>query len=288
MKITKPAFAITIAATLTYTAAHAQEVNVNKLTDDVYAIHFVGYTSLVVIGQEDVLITDTAGAFRAGVLAEEIAKITDKPVGKIVLTHEHFDHTAGTEVFADAMIIAQERASAVADHDPLGMFPDKIDVTYDTNLDIDMGTTLVRLHNFGAADGVAGSVVQLPNEKIVATSDMYIDFGLVPGMFLTDTNLLGNRKVLNEIATWDVEHAVNAHSTSTDPAPLVEMAGFLNDLYDAVQPQIIEFFNDRRNLSANIVKLSDSMEMPEYQDWPNYSDLSDYVFKMSFALMHGG
>ncbi|WP_371170935.1 MBL fold metallo-hydrolase [Aliiroseovarius sp. 2305UL8-7] len=160
--------------------------------------------------------TDTANGFRAGLLANEVAKLTDKPVGKIVLSHEHFDHTGGTEVFEGAEIIAQENAVAVADLDPLGMFPDTLDQTYATNMDIDMGTTLVRLHHFGAADGVANTIVQLPNEKSVAVADMYVDGGLNPGLFLTDANLLGNRKVLNEVASWDIEHAVNAHTTNTD------------------------------------------------------------------------
>ncbi|WP_299985818.1 MBL fold metallo-hydrolase [uncultured Ruegeria sp.] len=279
---------VTAMVTLPFSAALAQEANVQKLADDVYAINLMGYTSLVVIGDEDVLITETANPFRADVLTGEIAKLTDKPVGKIVLSHEHFDHTGGTEIFKGAEIIAQENVRAVANLDPLGMFPDKIDQTFDANMDIDMGTTLVRLHHFGAADGVANTIVQLPEEKIVAIADMYRDGGLTPGVFLTDTNLLGNRKALNAVASWDIEHALNAHSTSTDPASLVATAGFLNDLYDEVQPQIIEMLKDPGHLVPGIMELSETLVLPEYKDWKNYGDLPLYVQKMSFAIMHGG
>ena len=45
--------------------------------------------------------------FRTSCFIDE-GKITSKPVGKIVLTHEHFDHTGGTEIFSKAEIIAQK------------------------------------------------------------------------------------------------------------------------------------------------------------------------------------
>ena len=75
----------------------------------------------------------------------EIAKLTEKPVGKIVLSHEHFDHTGGTEVFQGAEIIAQENVNGVSDLDPLGMFPDKVDQTFETELDIDMGGSVAKI-----------------------------------------------------------------------------------------------------------------------------------------------
>ena len=95
-----------------------------------YSVFFLFYNSIVVIGDDGVLITDPANDYRAGVLKDEIAKLTDRPVSRIVLTHEHFDHTGGTEVFPEAQIIAQENVEAVFAFDPLGAAPDKVDVTF--------------------------------------------------------------------------------------------------------------------------------------------------------------
>jgi Metallo-beta-lactamase superfamily len=278
-----------VAALLPVASASAQEANVQKLSDDAYSVNLLGYTSLVVVGEKEVLITDTANPYRASLLVKEIVKITDKPVGKIVLSHEHFDHTGGTNLFPDAEIIAQENVKGLADVDPLDLFPDTIDRTFENELTIDMGTTSVRLVYFGAADGVANIVVHLPKEKIALVTDMYLKNALVPGGFLTDTNLLGNRKILNEVAKWDLRYAVNSHMKSTDPADLKATAGFLNDLYNAFQPEIMETLktNPSQRYPA-VIKLSKTLKLPKYAQWGNYKDLPEYVKKMGFAIIHGG
>lgn len=271
------------------TASNAQSVNTQKLTDHVYAMSALGYTSIVVVGDEDVLISDPANPFRASLLREEIAGLTDLQVGKIVLSHEHFDHTGGTGVFEGAQIIGQEGISAFLDLDPLDMLPDRLDVSYEDALDIDMGTTQVELHHFGAADGVAYTVILLPEEKIASTADLYVDSGLGRGLFLTDTNLLGNRKVLNTLMSWNLNHAINAHSQSTSLEPLIATAGFLNDLYDAMAPELEKTaVENPGGLIGAVLEMSETLEMPAYQDWPNYQDLPAYVQKMGFAITHGG
>ena len=208
--------------------AMAQKANVDKLDENVYAINLLGYTSLVVIGDEDVLITDTANTYRANFLKETIAELTDKPVTKIVLSHEHFDHTGGSQVFDGAEVIAQQNALAVINLDPLDSFPDRIDVVFKERLTFDLGTTTVELRHLGAADGVAATIVYLPNEKIALTADTYSQARLTPAAFLTDTNQLGVRKILNELVSLNLKHAVTAHSTSTDPAAVIENAEYFN------------------------------------------------------------
>ena len=123
------------------------------------------YNSLVVTSNNYTLITDPANSARAAVLKEEIAKLTDTPVNKIVLTHEHFDHIGGTEVFEGAEIIAQENISAVLPFDPLGTTPEKIDVTFESDYVINMGSKIVELKYMGAGDGVATTIIYLPNAR---------------------------------------------------------------------------------------------------------------------------
>lgn len=266
-----------------------QEPKTTKLADNVYSIHLLGYTSLVVIGENKVLITDTANPHRAKLLQSEIAKISKKPVGKIVLSHEHFDHTGGTEVFPDSKVVAQENVKEFIGIDPMNLFPDIIHMSYEKTLSINMGTTTIELIHMGAADGIAVSVIYLPEEKIVFTADMYADHGLVAGVFLTDTNLLGNRKILNELASWELNHAINAHTLKTNPCSLVETAEFLNDLHDAVLPIIQETAkNNPTQLVPTTLKMSNTLQMPKYEHWENYSDLPMYIRKMAFAIMHGG
>lgn len=278
-----------VAVAFSATYSFAQQANIQNLSDNIYSVFLMGYHSMVVVGDTEVLISDPANPYRAEVLAKEIAKITDKPVGKIFLSHEHFDHTGGTEVFSGAKIIAQENISVLHKHDPLDLFPDKVDQTFSDQLEIPMGTTTVRLMYFGAADGVANSVMYFPAEKIAMTTDLYLDGALTPGKYLTDTNLLGNRLVLNELSKMNLKHAVNSHSVTTDPVHLVNTAGFLNDLYDVISPEIKETLKSNPGgLFDKVNELTKTVKMPKYESWGNYADLPEYVRKMSLAIIHGG
>ncbi|WP_438465901.1 MBL fold metallo-hydrolase [Marinomonas sp. PE14-40] len=269
--------------------AFAKSVLVQKLAEHVYAVSMFNYTSLVVIGKNDVLITDTANSFRAKKLKSEIAKITDKPVKRIVFTHEHFDHVGGTNVFPDAEIIAQRNIIEYEGLDPLNMVPDVIHKTFDKFLAIEMGTTKVELHHFGAADGLAVAAIYLPKEGIAVSADMYVDDGLGAGVFLTDTNMLGNRLLLKKLVEWDLNYAINVHSRRLDLAPLVATKKFYDDLYDLVLPEIeAQLKSDPSRLVSRIIEMSETLEMPAYKNWKNYHDLPVYIQKMSFAMIHGG
>ena len=271
-------------------AAHAQKApKVQKLSDNVYSVFAVFYNSLVVVGKDGVLITDPANNFRAGLLKAAVAKITRKPVTHIVLTHEHFDHVGGTGVFGGAKIIAQENVGTVFKFDPLGITPKKIDVTFSTNHAVDMGNTKVQLKYLGAGDGVATTIVHLPSEKIVATADLYDEGKLTPGAFLDDKNMLGVRSILNEIAKWDLKHAVNAHSPNTGPDVLRANATYYNDLFDAVFPEVQKTAKTNPKKLFGLPKtMSQSVKMPKYQSWKNYDQLPHHVRRMVLAIMHGG
>ena len=99
-----------------------------KLTDDVYYVEGLagaatdheGFISNAgfVITDEGVVLFDALGTpALAWQLRQEIRRITDKPVIKVVVSHYHADHILGLEVFKDegAEIIAPTEASLYLD-----------------------------------------------------------------------------------------------------------------------------------------------------------------------------
>ena len=270
--------------------AHAQKKApiVQQLSDNVFSVFAIFYNTLVVIGKEGVLITDPANNFRAGLLKKEIAKLTSKPVTHVVLTHEHFDHVGGTRMFPKAQIIAHENVNAVFKFDPLGIAP-KVDVTFSTTHTVSLGNTDVELSFLGAGDGVATTVVYLPKEQIVATADLYDANKLTPGIFLDDKNMLGARAILNEVAGWELTHAVNAHSPDTSPDILRANATYYNDLYDAVFPVVQQTAKTSPAKLFGLPRtLPGTIKLPKYQSWKGYDQLPHHVRRMVLAIMHGG
>ncbi|MGB2028088.1 MAG: MBL fold metallo-hydrolase [Candidatus Puniceispirillaceae bacterium] len=271
--------------------ARAQDApQVTRLTDNVHTVFWGFYNGLVVIGRDGVLITDPANDNRAAVLRDEIAKLTDLPVTHIVLTHEHFDHIGGTGAFPDAQIIAQEYIRAVLPLDPLNLAPDDIDVGFVDRHVIDMGTTRVELRFLGAGDGVATTVVHLPQERIAFTADLYEEERLTPASFLEDTNMVGVRRILHDMQRWNLVHAVTAHSAGTSPSILEANIRYFDDLYEAVYPPVAAAAQSDNPFAMYglLDTLPETVTLADYAGWSGYEHLPGHVRRMVLAIIHGG
>ena len=261
-----------------------------QLADGVYMIDYLGYVSIAVVSGEDVLLTDPANDIRAAAVRDEVAMITDNPVTVIVLTHEHFDHAGGTSFFADADIVCQANCAAVFALDPFGAVPDEVDITFDRFLSLEVGGKQVELHSFGPADGEATTVVYLPDEMILYTADLYKPRGFVDGIWMGDVSYPGVRKVLDTVAEWPMEYAVNAHSAETDPEYLRESAGMVGALYDAVYAELSGPVanSDYPALLGLLETLPDSLSLEEYAEWDGYDEhFPAHVRQMIMGMFHG-
>ena len=274
-----------------------------KLDNGVYNYFASFYGSLVVVGEDEVLVTDPANPFRAEGLKAAVAEITDAPITTIVLTHEHYDHVGGTGVFPDAKVVCQWNCEAIfalhpsrtdPNKAPLGLsdVPDMVDETFDDFKEIRVGDTVVELHYMGPGDGDATTVIWLPNEKIVATSDMYEPRELSGAEVVDDKNFTGIRKILNEISAWDLSHAVNSHSLGTDPRDLRENVEYYNDLYDAVKAEVDAAIAASGGAAFGAYGLFDTLpqtlELEKYKDWGNYDTaFPKHVERMLLSIYHG-
>jgi len=70
----------------------------------------LGSNNVVVVNDTDVLIVDSGTSPAAArAFAEDIKKLTDKPIRYVVNTHWHYDHTAGNQIFGpEVQIIATD------------------------------------------------------------------------------------------------------------------------------------------------------------------------------------
>lgn len=263
----------------------------NQLAEGVY--HYFGFfaSSLVVVSDEGVLITDTGSDMKAQSLKEEIAKITDAPVTTIVMTHEHYDHVGGSGVFEDAQVICHVNCQAVFDlfDNPFGDVPE-VDQTFEDYMAINVGDKVVELHYLGPGDGDATTIIYMPEEQIIVTSDMYEPRALTHANWVEDKNFTGTRQILNTISQWPLKHAINAHSLDTGLQDLNENVEYYNDLYEVVYTAIQEalaqgpFFT----VYALYDTLPETVHLEKYQDWANYeSSFARHVQRMAVSIFHG-
>lgn len=269
--------------------AEFSEPQMQEVAEGVYN-YYDGYGSLVVVGEGGVLVTDPANEKRAAALREAVAGVTDEPVRWIALTHEHYDHVGGTRGFEGAEVICHlscEKSFALSS---LMDVPGAVGAEFGDYHEVDVGGITVELHHIAPGDGEAATVVYLPEHRVLATADLYSPKALTNAIGITDTNLLGVRKILNEVSSWDVEQALNNHYADSSVGHLRDAAGFYNDLYDAVNAglEAAREANGPPGLYMARADLPGEVELPRYASWDNYSDLPYYVLRMADSIIHGG
>ena len=261
------------------------------LADGVY--HYFGFfsSSLVVVGADGVLITDPDNSLRGQSLQEEISKITDQPVTTIALTHEHLDHVGGTGLFPQAQVICHRNCQAHFDLAAPGSDLPEVDQIFDDLLELTVDDTVVQLHYLGPGDGDATTIIYLPAEQIVVTSDLYEPRALTHKNWVDDKNFVGVRHILNTVSQWELKHAVNAHSPGTNPQDLRENVEYYNDLYAAAKTAIDQAIAQGGSPFAAYGlydTLPETLQLPQYQDWENYdSSLARHVQRMVIGIYHG-
>ena len=86
------------------------EIKTTALGHGVYLLGWQGGDSLILVGDDGVLLVDTSVALMGDKIKAAIAKVSDKPIKLIINTHAHADHFGANEALANggARIIAHD------------------------------------------------------------------------------------------------------------------------------------------------------------------------------------
>src|SRR5262249_54481915 len=102
----------------------AKAYRFNKIRDDVYhavgtGALTVGSNSAIIINDKDVTLVDShISPAAAWVLLDELKSITTKPVRHVIVTHFHYDHAHGLQIFGEGVeIIGHEFTRDMLLHD---------------------------------------------------------------------------------------------------------------------------------------------------------------------------
>ncbi len=198
----------------------------------------------LVVGAADALVIDAlyvrsmTRAFQCA-----IARATRKPVGRIVCTHHHADHTLGLAWFErEVPVIAhrhmrermRETGLDLAHYRSVnpeyaaelrGLRQRLPDVTYERKMTLHLGRRVVELHHLGHAHSKGDTIVYLPAEEILFTGD--VCFHLVtPATF--DAHVGGWIRIAEKILqTFSIRALVPGHGPPGDADALRATLGYL-------------------------------------------------------------
>lgn len=170
--------------TLAYAQAPFPEVTFKKFKDNIYIADGGGGTSTIVIGQNGVIVIDAKNRPADGKkLVDEVAKVTNKPITTVILTHSDPDHARGLGGFPKGLtIIAHENAKKEIEQDlaaggnqsaPREYLPNRVVTQARESITIE-GVNMTLIH-IAPAHTSGDLAVYLPQTKVVASGDLIGD-----------------------------------------------------------------------------------------------------------------
>jgi glyoxylase-like metal-dependent hydrolase (beta-lactamase superfamily II) len=176
--------AMAFVCTLAFAQAPFPEVTVKKLKDNIYVADGGGGTSIIIIGQNGVIVVDAKNRAPDGKkLVDEVGKLTNKPITTVILTHSDPDHTRGLGGFPkgltiiahenDKKEIEQELANGGAQAPPKEYLPNKLVTQARESMTIE-GVKMTLIH-IAPAHTTGDLAVYLPDAKVVASGDLIGD-----------------------------------------------------------------------------------------------------------------
>jgi cyclase len=236
----------------------------------------------VLTTNDGVLVIDTRQHPRDGEdLLARIRKITDKPIKWVINSHFHGDHHFGNPPFktAGAIFIAQsETARIMAQVQPkelarrgnffksCGFDPAEVklvlpDVTFDSEMTIQLGGREIRLAYLGPGQQAGDTFVFFPHARMVFTTGMFGPRSM-PNMAFTPS-VEGWLKLLDRLAAVDVDKILPAHGDVSTRQDVKDLSAMLADEYATVKDAIAKgmTLDDARK----------TLTLPQYKDWRNYA-----------------
>lgn len=230
---------------------------VQKIADDVYV--WQGNPDkrepancMWVIFKDYVLVVDANFPWAAREILTKIKATTNKPIRYVLNTHYHGDHSYGNSIFTDAGAIlvnseatdSENRASkAFANwndpaHSVAGAHLEYATITFSDRLVFDDGTQRVELIRLGPAHSKGDSVAYLPRQKIVATGDLCVTWGIGNNVGDPNNDYAGWVNALDRMASWNLTTVVPGHGVVSGPAALEAQKADLAGMRDQVQAGI--------------------------------------------------
>jgi cyclase len=192
----------------------------------------------IIVGERQVVLVDTAAtAARTMALRDAVAALTDAPVGIVVNTHHHGDHTHGNYIFAPtARIIGHEHCAdeIIAQGDLLEqLWPavewGGIEITppsehFTAGLTLDVDGLELQLVHIPPAHTTNDTVVWLPRQRVLFTGDLIFSGGTP---FILMGSLSGSRAALEQLRAFAPEVIVAGHGPVTDAGAIAATEDYL-------------------------------------------------------------
>ena len=233
---------------------------ITPITGDLYRIRNAGHYSVFLVTPAGIITTDPIDADAARWLKAELAKRFAKPVKYLIYSHDHADHIAGGEVFADsAVVIAHDntKAAILRERRPTAV----PDVSFSERLTIELGGKKVELLYLGKNHSDNSIVMRFPDERVLFA----VDF--IPVKSLPFRNLSGDYidewiESLRKAEGLDFDILAPGHGALGKKVDVRLIRDYLEELRDQVAQYL--------RAGKSIDEIKELVTMEKYANWDNF------------------
>ena len=233
---------------------------ITKIAGDLYRFQNKFHYSVFLVTPAGVITTDPVNAEAATWLKGEIASRFGVPVKYVVLSHDHADHSAGAEVFADtAMVVAHENAKAaiIGEGRPTAV----PDITFSDRMTIELGGKRVELIYPGRSHSDNLIVMRFPDERAVFAVDM-VSVGSLPYRDLSDAYFPDWIAALRRVEALNFDILAPGHGPLGGKQDVVAHRRYFEDLHAAVLAAA--------RAGQSLEEMKQSITLDAYKDWAKY------------------
>ena len=216
------------AALVPAAAQDAPQRSITHIAGDLYRFQNQFHFNVFLVTPEGIIATDPINADAARWLKSELDTRFGVPVKYLVYSHDHPDHIAGGEVFADTATViahANARVHIVGEQRPTAV----PDVTFSDRMTLRLGGKTVELISVGLGHGDNMIVMRFPAERALFAVDIvsvdrmpYRDFSNV----YVDQLITG----LRQVEAMDYDILVPGHGSVGVPADVAAHRAYIEDL----------------------------------------------------------
>ena len=244
--------------------ASAQQLKreITQISDNLYRFQNNFHYSIFMVTSDGVLVTDPINRQAAGWLKAEIAKRFNQPIKYLVYSHDHVDHIAGGEVFADtAVVIAHENAkrTIIGEKRPTAV----PDIVFSDDLTIELGGRKVELTYVGPSHSDNMIVMRFPDERALFAVD-FIPVKALAFRDMSDAYIPGWIDALKKVEGMDFDMLLPGHGPIGTKADVSAFRGYMEDLHDAVLTAA--------RAGQSLEEMKASISLDKYKDWFRYEE----------------
>jgi glyoxylase-like metal-dependent hydrolase (beta-lactamase superfamily II) len=264
--MTKRSLAATLGAlvVLAALAAFAQQQapvrEITKIAGEVYRFRNNFHYSVFAVTPAGVIATDPINADAARWLRAEITRRFSQPVRYLVYSHDHADHIAGGQVFADAAtVVAHENAkrTIVGEKRPTAI----PHVTFSNAMSIELGGTVVELSYVGRNHSDNSIVMRFPKERLLFAVDFIpveaVGFRDYPDAYVEDWI-----ESLKRVEAMDFDVLVPGHG----PLGRKEHVRMHREFMEELRGEVLRYAREGKSLD----EVKQLVKLPKYEKWAGY------------------